>query len=100
MAAGETSELDPETIVHRIGGGHAENLGLRPMERRLNPVGISLLLGGTPAQSARQMREAFPDPVKFGRLHSLALGYGRINAYKAVQESQRRLAQTVAKLTA
>ncbi len=61
-----------ETVVHRIGGGSIINLRLKPAEEALGPPGFSVLLGGTPGDAAEQMRQAFPDPRKFARLHSLA----------------------------
>jgi hypothetical protein len=64
--------LTPETAVHRIGGGGIANLRLKPAEEGLRPPGFSVLLGGTPDEAAEQMRQAFPDPVKFARLHQQA----------------------------
>jgi len=47
--------------IHRIGGGGADNLALKPGEEALNPPGISVLQGGSPADAAAQMRRAFPN---------------------------------------
>ncbi len=55
--------------IHRIGGSSVENLRLKPKEATLNPPGISLLQSPSPAEAARQMREAFPAA---GRLHEVA----------------------------
>jgi hypothetical protein len=60
--------MDSDTVVHRIGGKEIANLRLKPREEALQPPGISLLAGGTPTEAAQQMRQAFPDPVKFARI--------------------------------
>src|SRR5690348_9949782 len=72
MSAGDPKALAPETAVHRIGGGAVANLRLKPQEEALKSPGISVLLGGSAEAAAGQMRQAFPDPVKFARLHQLA----------------------------
>src|SRR5262245_42540100 len=72
MPAEQSSPLSPDISVHRIGGGQAANLRLKPIEKTLTPPGISVLLGGTPGEAAEQMRRAFPDPVTFDKLHKLA----------------------------
>jgi len=72
VAAGEPAILAASVVVHRIGGGNPENLRLKAKEESLTPPGISVLLGGTPAEAAEQMRHAFPDPRKFRQLHNLA----------------------------
>ncbi|MBI1917171.1 MAG: hypothetical protein HYS12_20900 [Planctomycetes bacterium] len=72
MAAGEPDVLATAVVVHRIGGGNPENLRLKAKEETLTPPGISVLLGGTPAEAAEQMRHAFPDPRKFRQLHNRA----------------------------
>jgi hypothetical protein len=46
--------------VHRVGGGRAANLRLSPLDLQHTPPGLSVLLGGTPQQTAVQMRQAFP----------------------------------------
>jgi hypothetical protein len=61
--------MAPDTVVHRIGGRDIANLRLKQKEQALSPPGISLLAGGSPAEAAEQTRQAFPDPVKFARLH-------------------------------
>jgi hypothetical protein len=76
MPPGSTAALTVETAVHRIGGGSAANLRLKPAEEALHPPGFSVLLGGTPAEAADQMRQAFPDPRKFARLHRQAEAVG------------------------
>jgi hypothetical protein len=57
-----------DTVVHRIGGKDIANLRLKPREQTLQPPDISMLAGVTPAEAAEQMRQAFPDPVKFARI--------------------------------
>ncbi len=64
------------TAVHRVGGAGVESLRLKPREELLVPPGISVLLGDTPAAAAEQMRQAFPDPRKFARIHELAQTVG------------------------
>jgi RHS repeat-associated protein len=54
-------------LVHRIGGGGVDNLALKAAEAKLDPAGISVLLGGTPAQAAAQMRAAFPNATGLHR---------------------------------
>src|SRR2546421_9464700 len=72
MPVANPVEIPSKTVVHRIGGASLENLRLKPREQMLAPPGISVLLGGTPAEAAEQMRHAFPDPRKFRQLHNLA----------------------------
>jgi hypothetical protein len=68
VAAVGTKDLTLDTVVHRIGGREIANFRLKPREQALQPPGISLLAGGTPAEAAEQMRQAFPDPVLFARI--------------------------------
>jgi hypothetical protein len=77
--------LASTVVVHRIGGGVVDNLRLKPKEEMLTPPGISVLLGGSPAEAAEQMREAFPDPRKFARLHeqSATVGSASVEAITA-----------------
>jgi hypothetical protein len=65
--------------LHRIGGGSIENLQLKPEEARLNPPGISVLKGPTPAEAAAQIRSAFPEA---DRLHEAAKVIGTSNTEK------------------
>lgn len=65
--------LNDTTIIHRIGGGFAANLTLKPEEIALNPPGFSALLGGTPEDAAAQIRTAFP---KAAKLHDQAKTVG------------------------
>src|SRR5271157_4014957 len=77
--------LTPETAVCRIGGGSIANLRLKPAEEALRPPGFSVLLGGAPGDAAEQMRQAFPDPRKFARLHLLTetVGTATVAAIRA-----------------
>ena len=63
------SPLPGDSVVHRIGGGQAENLALKPREMVDNPPGFSVLEGGTPQAARKQMIEAFP---KATNLHKAA----------------------------
>jgi hypothetical protein len=65
--------------IHRIGGGSAENLRLRPQEERLNPPGISVLKAPTPAEAAHQIRAAFPQATD---LHEAAKVVGSTSTEK------------------
>lgn len=65
MAGEDKLEVTPDRVVHRIGGGHKENLQLSLLENELTPPGISVLLGGTPLEAASQMRNAFPRSRKW-----------------------------------
>ena len=52
---------------HRIGGGGAGNLHLKPAEGKLNPPGISVLVGGTPDQAAADFRRVFGAHSSLGK---------------------------------
>ena len=52
----------PKGSCHRIGGGSASNLELKPQEAKLNPPSISVLIGGTPQQAAADWRRVFTKP--------------------------------------
>jgi hypothetical protein len=80
MSAGDPKALAPETVVHRIGGGGVDNLWLKAPEKGLKPPGISVFRGGSGEQAADQVRHAFPDPIKFARLHELAETVGSATA--------------------
>jgi hypothetical protein len=53
--------------VHRVGGGDAKNLSLKPAEANLNPPGISVLIGGTPADTAAAFRRVFGPKSGLGK---------------------------------
>lgn len=65
--------------LHRIGGGRAENLGLKPAEATIDPPGISLLCCPTPQEAAHQIRTAFPAAT---RLHEAGRVIGSTTAAK------------------
>lgn len=68
--------------IHRIGGGSVENLRLKPTDARVEPPGISVLRAPTPADAARQIREAFPDATG---LHEASRKVGSTNVDKIRQ---------------
>jgi hypothetical protein len=86
VAIGPSIDLASDTVVHQIGGRYIANLRLKPREEVLQPPGISLLAGGTPAEAAEQMRQAFPDPVQFARIResSRVVGLATVGAIHAV----------------
>jgi hypothetical protein len=53
--------------VHRVGGGDEKNLGLKPHEAKLDPPGISVLIGGTPADTAAAFRRVFGPKSSLGK---------------------------------
>jgi len=58
----------PDTeIAHRIAGGEASNLALKPGEAILAPPGISVLLGGTAAEAAAAFRAVFGPKTSLGK---------------------------------
>jgi hypothetical protein len=73
---------DSEGHVHRVGGGDANNLGLKPHEARLDPPGISVLIGGTPAETAAAFRRVFGPKSSLGRAAS-TVGTAEIERIRA-----------------
>ncbi len=61
---------DSDGFVHRIGGGDEKNLGLKPHEAKLDPPGISVLIGGTPAEAAAAFRRVFGPKSSLGKAAS------------------------------
>jgi hypothetical protein len=53
--------------VHRVGGGDEKNLGLKPHEATLDPPGISVLIGGTPAETTAAFRRVFGPKSSLGK---------------------------------
>ena len=95
MVVGNPQSISPDAAVHRIGGGTLPNLRLKPQEAAKNPPGISVLLGGTPQDAARQMRAAYPRAT---RLHALAAVVGTATAeairqagFEVIPDPSRRL---------
>jgi hypothetical protein len=56
MTIERPEDIEPMTVVHRVGGGEVANLRLSPLDQKQEPPGISTLLGGTPQGAADQMR--------------------------------------------
>jgi hypothetical protein len=52
---------------HRIGGGEPSNLKLKAAEAKLNPPGISVLVGGTAQQAAADFRRVFGPQSTLGK---------------------------------
>jgi hypothetical protein len=69
--------------VHRVGGGDEKNLGLKPHEAKLDPPGISILIGGTPAETAAAFRRVFGPKSSLGRAAS-TVGTAEIEQIRAV----------------
>ncbi len=68
--------------VHRVGGGDAANLALKPAEAKLNPPGISVLIGGTPADTAAAFRRVFGAKSSLGKA-ARTVGTAEIDAIRA-----------------
>jgi hypothetical protein len=71
-----------DDYVHRIGGGNANNFGLKPHEARLDPPGISVLIGGTPAETAASIRRVFGPKSSLGKAAS-TVGTAEIGRIRA-----------------
>ena len=65
---------------HRVGGGDAGNLELKPQEAKLIPPGISVLVGGTPRQAADDWRRVFTKPGPSAR--AATIGTADIDAIR------------------
>lgn len=74
---------DAPESCHRIGGGDANNLALRPQEALLNPPGISVLLGGTPEEAAADMRRVFGPKSSLGK-KARVIGSAALDAVRAL----------------
>ena len=68
--------------VHWVGGGDAKNLALKPHEAKLDPPGISVLIGGTPAQTAAAFRRVFGPKSTLGKAAS-TVGTAEIEQIRA-----------------
>lgn len=53
--------------VHRVGGSDEKHLALKPHEAKLDPPGISVLIGGTPAETAAAFRRVFGPKSSLGK---------------------------------
>jgi hypothetical protein len=63
--------------------GDEKNLGLKPHEAKLDPPGISVLIGGTPAGTAAAFRRVFGPKSSLGRAAS-TVGTAEIDRIRAV----------------
>jgi hypothetical protein len=68
--------------VHRVGGGDEQNLSLKPHEAKLDPPGISVLIGGTLAETAAAFRRVFGPKSSLGRAAS-TVGTAEIERIRA-----------------
>jgi hypothetical protein len=60
----------------------SRNLTLKPAEEKLDPPGISVLIGGTPEQAAADMRRVFGPRSTLGKL-ARVVGTAAIEAIRA-----------------
>jgi len=72
-----------DEVAHRIGGGDASNLTLKPAEEKLDPPGISVLIGGTPEQAAADIRRVFGPRSALGKF-ACVVGNAEIQAIRAI----------------
>ena len=75
--------------VHRVGGGEASNLGLKPPEARLDPPGISVLIGGTPAETAAAFRRVFGRSPTWGGLQAPSVRQRSSKSQRSASMSSR-----------
>jgi hypothetical protein len=75
--------LPEEIVCHRIGGGEANNLKLKPAEMNLDPPGISVLIGGSPHQAASDFRRVFGRNSSLGK-KAATIGTAMIATIRAV----------------
>ncbi len=76
------SAYNNDGAVHRVGGGDEKNLGLKPHEAKLDPPGISVLIGGTPAEAAA-FRRVFGPKSSLGKAAS-TVGAAELGQIRAV----------------
>jgi len=57
--------MHPDAIIHRIGSVSVAGLRPKPAELAVTPPGISVLVGGTPAEAVAQMRAVYPRSKKW-----------------------------------
>jgi hypothetical protein len=79
----DDASVPDDEAAHRIGGGDASNLTLRPAEEKLDPPGFSVLIGGTPEQAAADFRRVFGARSTLGRL-ACVVGTAEIRAIRAI----------------
>jgi hypothetical protein len=90
-----TSAAADGLLVHRIGGGAAGNLLLKPAEAQLTPPGLSLLSGGSPEEAARAMRQQFPRMAPQGQtvVGSATVGQIRKAGFEVIMNPTLRFPQ-------
>ena len=71
-----------DDCVHRVGGGDEKNLSLKPHEAKLDPPGISVLIGGTPADTAAAFRRVFGPKSRLAKAAS-TIGTAEIEQIRA-----------------
>ena len=70
-----------DSPCHRIGGGGPNNLRMRPAEEKLNPPGISIMIGGTPELAAADFRRVFGPHSALGK-KARTIGTANIDAIR------------------
>lgn len=63
-------DVSPNTLVHRIGGAHIENLRLSELDLKASPPGISVLLFESAEDASERMKLAFKFSKKWKRTAS------------------------------
>jgi hypothetical protein len=77
------STVSDDQVAHRIGGGDASNLTLKPAEEKLDPPGISVLVGGTAEQAADDIRRVFGPRSSLAML-ARVVGTAEVSAIRAI----------------
>jgi hypothetical protein len=75
--------IQSEICVHRVGGGGPKNLELKPQESKLDPPGISVLIGGTPGETAADFRRVFGPRSSIGQA-AKTVGTAQIDQIRAL----------------
>jgi hypothetical protein len=91
----DTEAVPDDVVVHRVGGGTADNLVPKPDETSLVPPGISVMLGGSAAEAAAAMRRWFPRMAPRGRtcVGSTKAGQIRQAGFDVIMNPSRRFPQ-------
>lgn len=91
----DTDAVLDDLVVHRVGGGTADNLTLKPDEAALVPPGVSVLLAGTAAEAAAVMRRWFPRMAPRGRtsVGTATVGQIRQAGFDVIMNPSRRFPQ-------
>ena len=97
MKSGKPATLSDDTVVHRLGGKVLDNFQLQRSEEKLNPPGISVLVGGTAKDAARTMLAVYDDPVGYPDIHarskriaSATIGEIRSQGFDVIANGTRR----------